>query len=216
MFMLTAYEKEKVIQNIDHFTDAFYNDADGKLFIKLLSNYIKTTFPDIRLTFDDVVFLDKLEFRHNIEKILRTMLEVQNESSKTYTTGQLAKFFGVSITAINNWIDQGRFIGIKRDSRHKRVRISEDTLWESNTNGRILVRSVVEMWQKEQDKYVPLDKESDQMVLEEEIDFFVKKYNGKYEDTLMHYENKTSEQLQDEAEWKYLLRRKAHDKSFAL
>ncbi|OPZ83693.1 MAG: hypothetical protein BWY74_04396 [Firmicutes bacterium ADurb.Bin419] len=216
MFMLTAYEKEKVIQNIDHFTDAFYNDADGKLFIKLLSNYIKITFPDIRLTFDDVVFLDKLEFRHNIEKILRTMLEVQNESIKTYTTGQLAKFFGVSITAINNWIDQGRFIGIKRDSRHKQVRIPENTLWESNTNGRILVRSVVEMWQKEQEKYIPLDKESEQIALEEEINFFVKKYNGKYEDTLMHYENKTSEQLQDEAEWKYLLRRKAHDESFSL
>jgi transposase len=49
-------------------------------------------------------------------------------NEKSYSTGELAKYYDVSITAINKWINQGRFKNIERAEKNKQLRISENTL----------------------------------------------------------------------------------------
>lgn len=45
-----------------------------------------------------------------------------------YKTSQLAEIFGVSVTAVNNWIDEGRFIDFTREP-HKHARIPHFTMF---------------------------------------------------------------------------------------
>jgi hypothetical protein len=40
-----------------------------------------------------------------------------DNKKRIFKTTELAKIFGVSVTAINKWIEEGRFVGYKRESR---------------------------------------------------------------------------------------------------
>lgn len=126
-------------------------------------------------------------------------------SNKTYTTGQLARIFGVSNTIINNWICEGKFIGVEYKEENKQSRISENTLWKSTNGELISVREVAEMYEKQ--KFNNVSQEEEQKILKDEIAFFEKKYRGSYNETLLNKKDKTEEELLDEYDWKYLLRR---------
>lgn len=135
------------------------------------------------------------------------MVAANSTSQKLYTTGQLSKIFGVSITSINNWISEERFIGIQRFTRNKQVRISENTMWRS-PNGEIMaVKEVAEMWNKENQKTICLSRDEEITILRKEINFFEVKYGGIYENTLKLKEQITESELQDKEEWVYLLKR---------
>ena len=212
MFMLTALEKERILENVDRYTDAFYHDTDTKLLIKVVSNFVQMYVPNIGVAMDESMFTDKRVFKNNLDAIIKAMLNAQAKTRlKTYTTGDLAKFFGVSVTTINNWIDQNRFVGVARKEKNEKVRISENTIWISSSNQLIPVSVIVEDWENEQKKYgIPSDKE-DMAVMKQTIKYFEEKYGGRYEDTLFKLKSKSPEQLRDEDEWKYLLGRVKND-----
>ncbi|MGB4440443.1 MAG: helix-turn-helix domain-containing protein [Sedimentibacter sp.] len=127
------------------------------------------------------------------------------KSNITYTTGQMARIFGVSITTINNWIREGRFKGVASKEKNKQSRISENTLWESSNGEQILIKEIAKMYKKQ--NIESISKEEEQKILKGEIEFFENKYNGNYNETLLNKEDKTDEELLDESEWKYLLKR---------
>ncbi|MFW5433557.1 helix-turn-helix domain-containing protein [Paenibacillus apiarius] len=56
----------------------------------------------------------------------------------TYTTGELARIFGVSVQAINKWIDGGRILGYKREGKNRHNRIPETISFVMRTGVRIL------------------------------------------------------------------------------
>nr|WP_286674443.1 helix-turn-helix domain-containing protein [Clostridium sp. ZBS14] len=128
------------------------------------------------------------------------MIEAAVEEEINYTTGELSKYFGVSITAINKWIDQGRFIGVERLEKNKQVRISENTLWKSRKGNTIPVKQIVETYIEETSS----NKERIS-AMKECIKFFENKYGGSFENV---YKNKKDISPEDEAnfrEWEYLL-----------
>lgn len=59
-------------------------------------------------------------------------------SIKAYTTGALARIFGVSVQAVNKWKNIGRFIGYKREGENRHNRIPE-TLSFSTRTGEVMV-----------------------------------------------------------------------------
>jgi len=126
-------------------------------------------------------------------------------SKITYTTVELARIFGVSTTTINNWIHEGRFKGIVSKEKNKQSRISESTLWESSNGEQISVKKIAKMYKKQ--NIESISKEEEQKILKNEIEFFESKYSGNYNETLLNKECKTEEELSDESEWKYLLKR---------
>jgi len=210
--MITSVEKEHFLENVDYYTDTFYKNSDGKLFVKILSNFVHLTYPGTKIALDERMFTDKNMFKVNMHTILKAMLDLQTRAIvKTYTTGELAKFFGVSIMTINNWIDNKRFIGTERTAKNQKIKISDNVLWVSATTELIPIRAVVESWKSEQLKYVNQSLEEEAAAFKQTIKFFEEKYNGKYEDTLMKIYIKNSEQKRDEEEWKYLLERVKND-----
>ncbi|WP_044641170.1 hypothetical protein [Risungbinella massiliensis] len=126
--------------------------------------------------------------REELYKLGALVAEIaQEDQGKTYTTGQLAKVFGVSITTINNWIGSGRFIGVERTTRNKQARISENTLWISPNDERIPVFDVVALYEKNSEMLSYSKASSDDKLdriryLVDVVDHFEKKYGSSYKE----------------------------------
>lgn len=128
--------------------------------LKVLFNFIKKTTPmSIELQSEVRRILEQYPYQgmhaalqEDLQKLGSILVRVaqEEEVGKTYSTGQLAKYFGVSITTINNWIAAGRFIGVERSERNKQARISENTIWISPANEKVPVRDIVEAFERNQ------------------------------------------------------------------
>jgi len=203
--MISEIEKEMAIE----FSQNYFIGTQGKLLFKVISNYLVNTseLRDELKNINESIFSDEEKMQTYSKIMIEYMADVamKPESNITYTTGQLARIFGVSITTINNWIHQGRFKGLATKEKNKQSRISENTLWESTTGEQIFIKEIAEMYRKQ--NIESISKEDEQKILKGEIEFFENKYNGNYNDTLLNKEDKTEEELLDESEWKYLLKR---------
>jgi hypothetical protein len=211
MNTITSYEKDKAVEKSRLFAKTIIENSDGKLFFKLFSLYFSNV-PELK----EIQKINESDFDNN-ELMINLMTKIVEYIAKSadgvnlkrYTTSQLAKIFGVSITSINNWIDENRFIGINRTKKNKHIRIPENTIWISTNGETKTIKTVAEEYEN---KYTPdYSHKDEKKAVEESINFFENKYNGKYEDTLMKCKTKSNENLRDESEWKYLLRRRYSD-----
>jgi hypothetical protein len=82
----------------------------------IFANFIAKSYPTKQLRLDDSVLSNSNAMIGSLSEMLKfvVMVAAEGTSQKLYNTGQLSKFFGVSITSINNWINEDRFIGIQR------------------------------------------------------------------------------------------------------
>jgi hypothetical protein len=212
MFMITEIEKKELLQQTDVIAERFLNDPKtGTIILKVFSNYLSKTTPTVfyENKINDEMLTNPLEMKSYLSNLMKHMVNIaaeENDYVPEYTTGQLAKFFGVSITSINNWIKDGRFVGIERADKFKQARIPEDTLWISSSGKRIPVSEIIEFYMREQPS-THLTKIEELKLLADEVVFFEKKYGGPYEKTLGCKGEKTEQESRDEQEWAYLLER---------
>lgn len=205
MYMLSFIEKEIAIETSQN----YFAGTAGKLLFKILSNYLANTseLNSELKDLDDAIFSDEAKLKEYSKTIISYMVDVEHEvaSTRTYTTGELSKFFGVSITSINNWIKEKRLIGLKEKEKNKQSRISENTLWKSPNGELIPIKEIVEMYNKQNVRTVSKQEEID--ILMAEIKFFEDKYDGNYKETLGIKKDRNNEEEIDRVEWSYLLRR---------
>lgn len=149
---------------------------------KLLSNLVRKAgfrVPDV----DEVTLVtDQSMF----EKAQRELVEsltliaaaaVEAEPITRYSTGQIARFFGVSQTTISNWISQGRFEGVVRAESGKHVEIPSDTAFTYPSGKTVLVKDMAERFQERQQLAAEqLDAESEAKFIERKIKQFEDKY----------------------------------------
>ncbi len=64
-----------------------------------------------------------------------------------YSTRKMARYFGVSITTINNWITAGRCVGIQKAGPGKNVRISDTAAWLTSTGKAVPVTEIIDAYQ---------------------------------------------------------------------
>lgn len=216
--MITEYEKVKALKQSQDLASILVNNDEGPLYYKIFANFFAKSYPNKSLSFDESVFRDNTAMISSLTEMLQYMVQVASESTsqKLYSTGQLAKYFGVSVTSINNWISKDRFVGIERSTRHKQMRIPENTMWRSSQGELIPVREVVEMWEEEHSLRLNLNRQDELTALEMTIKVMEEKYGGPYEKTLGLKEEMTVQETQDKMEWEYLLKRVADDQSTAI
>ncbi|HLS09031.1 helix-turn-helix domain-containing protein [Lentibacillus sp.] len=141
---------------------------------------------------------------------MATIAAEEKEYAPTYTTGQLAKFFGVSTTTINNWIKEGRFIGVERKERNKQARISANTQYIAPSGESLSVKEVVEMYnEQDTDADERKNDKEEYVFLVNQLGMYEDKYGGEYEKTLAKksFNDMTAEEQTDAAAWKYFLKR---------
>lgn len=213
MYMLEVKDRERAISAAVDFAKEMPQDDRMPLVVKALANYIEKSPVGNRSILKEVDdFLARREPRIALQRILEHMVEIgtSNEQAvRKYTTGEVARFFGVSIQTIHNWIDQGRFKGLPQRSRRKQYRIPETSVYASPFGETILVAEAAEMYAQQQ-KRLRLDKpmtdEEELAILRKEAAYFEQKYGGSYEETLGRRANLTPEEERDVEEWLSLIR----------
>ena len=203
MFAITAKEKNNSAKYVETMLNSFTNTSDGINTLKIIINYVAKTSSkqsDLR-NVDDKVFEDSKLTANYLEKAIDYMIEVATEGEKSYSTGELAKYFGVSITAINKWIKEGRFKDVKRTEKNKQLKISENTLWRSTQGEFISVKEIIEMYGDD----TKISEDENLKFIMEDIKFFEEKYGGTFEETLKVKEKKSPMEEADLREWLYLI-----------
>ncbi|PJN89183.1 helix-turn-helix domain-containing protein [Bacillus sp. mrc49] len=214
MIMLTKFEQREFVKRTPKLATRIFQDQDDSLLLfKVLANYVdKTNINSLALGNLSETVLDEPEkMKQYVTLILRHMANVAVEESEfapSYTTGQLAKYFGVSITTINNWIKEGRFQGVERKESNKQARISANTLWKSRNGKLHPVSKIVQAWEGEQlEQGVNLSDTNEIAFLIKQMAAYEDKHGGDFEQKLGGRKDLTPEEETDAAAWKYIMKR---------
>jgi transcriptional regulator with XRE-family HTH domain len=178
---------------------------------KILYHLLKKANPSIKMKSNSGNDLEAI--RTMLDGIGRLAIEEAKEapSSKVYTTGQLAKYFGVSITTINKWIASGRFTQVERERRNQHARIHEYAQWITNMGERILVKDIIDDYEKQESALKTFDSETE--YLNEGITYYEQRYGGSFEEVVD--KNGIPEESDDwqwsrgGKEWQYYLKRRS-------
>ena len=181
------------------------NTSEGSELIKVILQYVGITSPshsDLK-DIDEKTLKDSRLIKKYLSEALNSMIEVTKQNEKLYTTGDLAKYFGVSITSINKWIDAGRFEGVERTEKNKQARISENTLWRSRKGDLVTIKSIVDSYEEEQ-----FTEEEELNSVLNSIKFYEDKYGGSFDEVSKKLQNSGDISDKDKAdlrEWEYLM-----------
>jgi hypothetical protein len=220
MYMFDLAEKEVAISEAVTISDMVRNLPEPEIqrvpvFIRALANYIERT-----STQNPVTILQEVErhlTEHNPQRALQRLLvhmvtigtAEDSLNVRMYTTGDVARFFGVTVATIHNWINQGRFQGVEKGERFKQVRIPENAVYTAPTGVKTTVAEAAEIYEREQACYgrtQPMTEAEELAELVNTVVHFEKKYGGTYENTLGSRETLSPEEARDAEQWTDLLR----------
>ncbi|WP_147534512.1 hypothetical protein [Bacillus marasmi] len=218
-------------------SDSFADKQFRLIFIKAIHNLVQDEFKS-NDKLSEASLLDNIDIaKSTLEELLLSMVKVasaprknkiykyklpKQELVKGYTTGQLATYFGVSTTSINNWIHEGRFLielpdgtmeKIVRKNSHEKVKIHPETWYDAPSGTRYQVKEVIQAyeydvaeWEKSRSVNTVTEEEQIRLYLKH----FKEKYNG--EDFQAVFGDRDWDQLsaQEEADaamWSFFLQR---------
>ncbi|WP_217595166.1 hypothetical protein [Cohnella sp. GbtcB17] len=197
--MSSKQERELVIEKSEQVLEHTVKQADPEFYHALsnvLRDYIVVTNPR-----------KELAFRQDLRDLIRLMAETVNQAKpvRTFSTGELARIFGVSVQAINKWIDEGRFLGYKREGNHRHNRIPETVSFAMRTGEVLPLEEAIAMYERqllEQQVDVTVDHRDEVL---DEISRLMKKHGGTYEMTLGAKNERTAPEERDASIWLALL-----------
>lgn len=147
--------------------------------------------------------------------------EIKTKEFKGYTTGDVATFFGVSTTTVNNWINEGRFLRefedgrvtpIERKAVNAKIKIHPDIWYDAPSGVRYQIKELIEAYEVDKKEWEESKKfntveESRQISLY--LEHFRNKYNGDFNSIFgeKNWDEMTPEQETDAAMWSFFLQR---------
>lgn len=215
MYMFNSAERRVLLQQTQVLSKYLVEAAGslrGDLFTLALVNFIKRTAPSNMENLEAMTINNPKDVKE-LETLLTNALEIvvkvateEVEYSKVYTTGQLAKLFGVSITTIHNWIKEGRFVGIEPTARNKQTKIPESARWRAPNGDQVPIHMIAEKFAPPQPTATKLQEVTE---LTDAIAYYERKYGCSYEEFLQHHdlEQADYEMTRDAREWRYLVQR---------
>jgi len=199
MFMSTKQERELVIEKSEQVLERTIKQADPEFyraFSNMLHDYIVITNPRKQIV-----------LRGDLRELIRLMAETVNQAKpvRTFSTGELARIFGVSVQAINKWIDEGRFLGYKREGNHRHNRIPETVSFVMRTGEVLPLEEVLDMYERQLREHQVDDSTHHRDAVLEEVSRLMKKHGGTYEMTLGAKTERTVQEERDASIWLTLL-----------
>ncbi|BCG57180.1 helix-turn-helix domain-containing protein [Paenibacillus sp. URB8-2] len=220
MYMFNLAEKEIAITEAVTISELVKGlpEPDSKkipFFIMALANYIeKTSFHNPGVILQEVQHcLTEKNTHRALQRMLVHMVTVGTSEDalnvRMYSTGEVARFFGVSVATINNWVNQGRLLGVEKGERFKQVRIPENAVYHAPTGVQTTVADAAEAYEREQarlNRIRPMTDAEELAELVNAVVHFEKKYDGTYEETLGVKPELTPDESRDAQQWGGLLR----------
>jgi hypothetical protein len=201
MLMSTSQERQMVVEMSEQVLVQAIKQLDPQYyhaFSNMLHDFILVTNPR-----------KKLGNPRDLRNLIRFIADIVNQAMpiKTYTTGELAKIFGVSVQAVNKWIDEGRFLGYKREGNNRHNHIPETTSFAMRSGEFVPVCEIAAMYeqQRKEHKVSELTPDQHKDAILDEIARLMKKYGGTYELTLGKRDDLTIGEDRDATIWRSLL-----------
>lgn len=188
--------------------------GNAEIFLLALINYVHKTSPfhnsDLIGKINLTASQNPVDLSKQMQNLLTHMVEVgvdDDSMTRIYTTGDIARFFGVTVATVNNWINENRLTGVEKRVRFKQARIPETAIYKSITGETMIIKEAAEIYKTEQQRTSirSLTPTQELQELLNEIIFFEKKYEGELKNTLAKKEKLTPAEERDAAEWKHLL-----------
>lgn len=197
--MSTKQERELVIEKSEQVLEHTVKQADPEYYRALsnvLHDYIVVTNPR-----------KQIADRQDLRDLIRLMAETVNEAKpvRTFSTGELARIFGVSVQAIHKWIDEGRFLGYKREGNHRHNRIPETVSFAMRTGEVLPLEEAIAMYERQLQEHQVDDAANHRDAVLDEISRLMKKHGGTYEMTLGAKTERTAQEERDASIWLALL-----------
>lgn len=125
------------------------------------------------------------------------------ESVRLYSTREIARYFGVSVTTINHWIAENRFVGIQKSGPRKHASIPESALWRTSKGEGIPVYEIIQAYEEDAPRRHTTEDARKQHL--EDLQRLETKYGGSFEATLGARQPQSLEEERDTWEWQYVL-----------
>ncbi|WP_316572039.1 helix-turn-helix domain-containing protein [Neobacillus sp. YIM B06451] len=202
-FMVTVEERREVLREADDFAQVLSQSKISPTFMKLIVNNLNPNVPNL----DKIVDLLKNESSIStfLPKLIDSLIQSEEEhlsDGLVYSTSDLAKYFQVSQTTINKWINQGRFVGVSRES-NKHAKINENTEWKAANGARIKIKEIVEEYQNNHANPPELSMEDERDEILIELNALKKKYGGNLDEILGEKGELTFEEEKDLGTWSH-------------
>lgn len=218
---MITYEDRKMVE--DAFSrDIRLNPQYGLAAFKLIFNLINRINRSERLeqhvgSYLHSNHLDNLtqeELSDVFRELLRVAFEYATEADKPllYTTGQIAAYFGVSTTTVNNWLRDKRILypGMDDKPTFKQARIPDNAIYRSANGKEAVLREVIqeyELQKRQEPAYEEVERIKNLVQL---LLAFESKYGGKYEEVAARLGDPQSsidwKWTRDADEWRYVMK----------
>ncbi len=221
MFVIT-YEDRKLVEE-ELFRDMQVNPKYGlaafKLFYNLLNRISRSELLENR--FSQYISQNKVVDNHTQEELsdafnqlLNLAFEYATEADKPflYTTGQIATYFGVSTTTINNWLRDKRisYPAMEEKPSFKQARIPDTAIYRTTNGKETLLREVIQEYENQKALEPVYDEVERMKSLVQIVLTFESKYGGKYEEVVMRLGDPSSSAdwkwNRDADEWRYVIK----------
>jgi len=149
--MVTQIERQYAATQADAIVNALLtaNPKLGEIFLRLLVNYAQSPTPIHLPEFaGHVTHQDHL--KNYMVMLVKEIVKKADAQPIEYKTSQLATIFGVSITTIHKWVEQGRFVGVEKGTKNKHLVLADDILWISPSGRKMMIREVAMNFEKQQ------------------------------------------------------------------
>ncbi|MFC5471565.1 hypothetical protein ACFPPD_23085 [Cohnella suwonensis] len=129
-----------------------------------------------------------------------------------YTTGQIATYFGVSTTTINNWLRDKRIVypGLDDKQSYKQARIPDTATYKSTNGKETVLREVIQEYEHQKALEPEYDEVDRMKSLVQALLTFEAKYGGKYEEVSARLGDPQSSAdwkwARDADEWSYVIK----------
>lgn len=203
--MLTSEEWNNLKKHKDSI-DKLIDDEDlGISFLKLIVNHLNVSMDELE---DVLIALEEEEpSKETWPLLIQALLQkeeilVNEEAEESYSIGALSYYFQVSNKTVENWIKDGRFIGI--DSEYDQyIQIDQDVLWKQSEEKHMPIKEIVANY--ELNNIPPeLSKEDTLSEIKFELDSLEEKYKGKL-DVVLKEKLLTSEEQLDFNTWNHFV-----------
>ncbi|MED4972120.1 MULTISPECIES: helix-turn-helix domain-containing protein [Geobacillus thermoleovorans group] len=213
--MTTVADREKAERWVRHQVQQIKNTphqhkADELAsFLKYLTNLIERVEPQKTAKLSPALQQSQSleELTSWFEQLCEFVLEAGESHTlpKMYKTSEVAKFMGVTVVTVNNWIKEGRIKGVIKEGKHAHAKIPETAIYITSSNEAITIKEIANLYQQEQKQRLMQTAEHDELL--ETIQFFSQKYGGTYTETLAKKDVLTPQEERDASEWKYALKK---------
>lgn len=198
--MISEKEIIEFQKHIDEFTKIIGQSKNSQTFLKLLVNNLNPAMPN----HDRLVELIKNQaITAAVPQLIDSLIKAEDDHTsewRIYSTSDLSKFFQVSQTTINKWINQNRFIGISREP-NKHVRINENVEWVSSIGTKIKINEIVEQYEKHHNNPPELTKEEQRDEILLEIEALEKRYGGNLDEKFKNKKELSFDEERDFGAW---------------